>query len=150
MGKSNGSDALRRSYLQWIKDKEDEEKWETSGGEQNLSFAHKYRVGVETINALLDGLGRAKLGKEAQALFVKLEGRFTPNLTTYTVLLSGWCRVKNLMEAGRIWNEMLGEGFKPDIVTHNIMLEGLLMSKKRSGAIKFFEVMKATAAMAGF
>ena len=104
---------------------------------------HKYRVGVETINALLDSLGRAKLGKEAQALFGKLEGRFTPNLRTYTVLLNGWCRVKNLMEAGRIWNEMLDEGFKPDIVTHNIMLEGLLRSKKRSDAIKFFEVMKA-------
>ena len=25
---------------------------------------HKYRVGVETINALLDSLGRAKLGKK--------------------------------------------------------------------------------------
>jgi len=107
-------------------------------------------VGVETINALLDSLGRAKLGKEAQALCGKLEGRFTPNLRTYTVLLNGWCRVKNLMEAGRIWNEMLDEGFKPDIVTHNIMLEGLLRSKKRSDAIKFFEIMKATAAMAGF
>jgi hypothetical protein len=30
------------------------------------------------------------------------------------------------MEAGRIWNEMLDEGFKPDIVTNTIMLEGLL------------------------
>ncbi|KAF9669267.1 hypothetical protein SADUNF_Sadunf14G0090000 [Salix dunnii] len=104
---------------------------------------HKYKVGVETINALLDSLGRAKLGKEAQALFGKLEGRFTPDLRTYTVLLNGWCRVKNLMEAGRIWNEMLDRGFKPDIVTHNIMLEGLLRSKRRSDAIKFFEVMKA-------
>ncbi|KAJ6723348.1 hypothetical protein OIU74_007837 [Salix koriyanagi] len=104
---------------------------------------HKYKVGVETINALLDSLGRAKLGKEAQALFGKLEGRFTPDLRTYTVLLNGWCRVKNLMEAGRIWNEMLDRGFKPDIVTHNIMLEGLLRSHRRSDAIKFFEVMKA-------
>jgi len=51
------------------------------------------------------------------------------------------------MEAGRIWNEMLDEGFKSDIVTHNIMLEGLLRNKKRSDAIKFFEIMKA---MAGF
>ena len=45
---------------------------------------------------------------------------------------------------------MLDEGFEPDFVTHNIMLEGLLRSTKRSDAIKFFEVMKATAAMAGF
>ncbi|GAB4841768.1 hypothetical protein Ancab_022490 [Ancistrocladus abbreviatus] len=71
------------------------------------------------------------------------EGRFTPNLRSYSVLLNGWCRVKNLMEAGRIWNAMIDHGFKPDIVTHNTMLEGLLKAKRRSDAIKLFEVMKA-------
>jgi len=33
MGKSNGSDALPRSYSQWIQDKEDEEKVGNGGGE---------------------------------------------------------------------------------------------------------------------
>ncbi|KAF2304772.1 hypothetical protein GH714_037910 [Hevea brasiliensis] len=108
-----------------------------------LMKKHKYKVGVETINSLLDSLGRAKLGKEAQILFGKLEGRFTPNLRTYTVLLNGWCRVKNLMEAGRVWNEMIDKGLKPDIVAYNTMLEGLLRSKKRSDAIKLLMVMKA-------
>ncbi|PON84166.1 Tetratricopeptide-like helical domain containing protein [Trema orientale] len=108
-----------------------------------LMKKHKFKVGVNTINCLLDTLGRAKLGKEAQALFEKLKGRFTPNLQTYTVLLNGWCRLKNLMEAGRLWNEMIDLGFKPDLVAHNTMLEGLLRSKKTSDAIKLFEVMKA-------
>ncbi|KAJ4838665.1 hypothetical protein Tsubulata_004264 [Turnera subulata] len=108
-----------------------------------LMKKHKYKVGVETINSLLDCLGRAKLGREAQVLFGKLEGRFTPNLRTYTVLLNGWCRGRNLMEAGRVWNEMIDKGFKPDVVAHNTMLEGLLRSRKRSDAIKLFEVMKA-------
>ncbi|OWM80063.1 hypothetical protein CDL15_Pgr010041 [Punica granatum] len=109
----------------------------------DLMKKHKYRVGAETINCLLDALGRAKLGKEANALFAKLKERFTPDLRTYTVLLNGWCRVKNLLEAGRVWNEMIDKGFKPDIIAHNVMLEGLLKSKKRSDAIKLFEVMKA-------
>lgn len=108
-----------------------------------LMKKYKFKVGVETINCLLDALGRAKLGKEAQLLFEKLEQRFTPNLLTYTVLLNGWCRVKNLMDAGKVWNEMIDKGFKPDIVAHNTMLEGLLKCKKRSDAIKLFEVMKA-------
>eukprot|EP00257_Ricinus_communis_P014707 XP_015572451.1 pentatricopeptide repeat-containing protein At3g62470, mitochondrial [Ricinus communis] len=108
-----------------------------------LMKKYNYKVGVETINHLLDSLGRAKLGKEAQALFENLKGRFTPNLRTYTVLLNGWCKVKNLMEAGSVWNEMIDKGFKPDIVAHNIMLEGLLRSKQRSDAIKLFMVMKA-------
>ncbi|KAK0583151.1 hypothetical protein LWI29_034003 [Acer saccharum] len=108
-----------------------------------LMKKHKYKVGVETINYLLDNLGKEKLAKEAQLLFDKLKERFMPNLRTYTVLLNGWCKVKNLMEAGRVWNDMIDKGFKPDIVVHNTMLEGLLKSKKRSDAIKLFEVMKA-------
>ncbi|XP_038704253.1 pentatricopeptide repeat-containing protein At3g62470, mitochondrial-like [Tripterygium wilfordii] len=108
-----------------------------------LMKKHKYKVGADTINTLLDSLGKAKLGKEAQAIFDKLKERFTPNLSTYSVLLNGWCQVKNLMEAGRVWNEMIDKGFKPDIIAHNTMLEGLLKSKKRSDAIKLIEVMKA-------
>ncbi|KMT09954.1 hypothetical protein BVRB_5g121700 [Beta vulgaris subsp. vulgaris] len=104
---------------------------------------YEFKSGVETVNCLLDALAREKLVKEAQALYDRLKGRFTPNVKTYSVLLSGWCRVKNLMEAGKIWNEMIDQGLKPDLVTHNIMLNGLLKVKKRSDAIKLFEIMKA-------
>ncbi|KAK6941077.1 Pentatricopeptide repeat [Dillenia turbinata] len=105
-----------------------------------LMKKHKFKIGVDTINCLL---GRAKLGKEAQKLFETLEGRFTPNLQTYSVLLNGWCRLKNLLEAGTVWNEMIDNGFKPDIVAHNTMIEGLLKAKRRSDASKLFMVMKA-------
>ncbi|KAG8389558.1 hypothetical protein BUALT_Bualt02G0241700 [Buddleja alternifolia] len=109
----------------------------------DLMKKYKFKADVETINCLLDALGKAKLGKEAQLLYEKSEHKFTPNLRTYTILLNGWCKVKNLMEAGRTWNGMIDNGFKPDIITHNIMLEGLLRSKKKSDAIKLFEVMKS-------
>ncbi|CAI9276519.1 unnamed protein product [Lactuca saligna] len=85
----------------------------------DLMKKHNFKVGVDSINCLLDNLGRSKLGKEAQVLF------------------------HNLKEAGKIWNEMTDEGFTPDIVAHNIMLEGLLKSHKRSEAIKLFEIMKS-------
>ncbi|KAK7306506.1 hypothetical protein VNO77_44453 [Canavalia gladiata] len=109
----------------------------------DLMKKYKFKVGVDAVNFLLDSLGAAKLGKEGQAVFEKLKDRFTHNLQTYTVLLNGWCRVKNFLEAGRVWNEMIDRGFKPDIVAHNIMLEGLLKCKKKSNAIKLFEIMKA-------
>ncbi|THG06651.1 hypothetical protein TEA_005274 [Camellia sinensis var. sinensis] len=51
--------------------------------------------------------------------------------------------VKNLMEAGKVWNDMIDKGFKPNIVAHHTMLEGLLRCRKRSNAIKLFEVMKS-------
>ncbi|GMQ01681.1 hypothetical protein CsSME_00048237 [Camellia sinensis var. sinensis] len=95
-----------------------------------LMKKYKFKVGVDTIDCLLESLRRAKLGKEAQLL-------------TYTVLLNGWCRVKNLMEEGKVWNDMIDKGFKPNIVAHHTMLEGLLRCRKRSNAIKLFEVMKS-------
>lgn len=107
-----------------------------------LMKKYKYEVGADTINCLLDSLGRVKLAKEAQALFEKLRDRFTPNLSSYTILLNGWCRVRNLMEAGRVWNEMIDKGIKPDIVAHNVMIEGLLRSRKTSDAVKLFEIME--------
>lgn len=108
-----------------------------------LMKKYKYAAGVDTFNSLLDALGRAKLGKEAQSLFDKLKDRFPPDLRTYTVLLSGWCKLRNLLEAGRVWNEMIDKDLKPDIVAHNIMLEGLLRGRRESEAIKLFELMKA-------
>ncbi|EYU34832.1 hypothetical protein MIMGU_mgv1a021425mg [Erythranthe guttata] len=108
----------------------------------DLMKKYNFKVGIETVNFFLDALGRAKLAKEAQTLFEKLEHKFAPNVKTYTILINGWCTVKNLMEAARMWNEMIDKEFKPDIVAHNIMLERLLRSHTRSDAIKLFEVMK--------
>ncbi|KAK7245542.1 hypothetical protein RIF29_40388 [Crotalaria pallida] len=109
----------------------------------DLMKKYKFTVDVDAVNFLLGSLGEAKLGKEAQVVFDKLRDRFAHNVQTYTILLNGWCKVRNLLEAGRVWNEMVDKGFKPDIVAHNVMLEGLLRCRKKSDAIKLFEVMKA-------
>ncbi|XXG53990.1 hypothetical protein AAC387_Pa03g1984 [Persea americana] len=94
-------------------------------------------------NCLLDGLARAQLGKEAQALFEKMKDQFPPDLLISSILLAGWCKVKNLLEAGKVWNEIVDKGLIPDIVAHNIMLEGLLQGKRRFEVVKLFELMKS-------
>ncbi|KAM0947597.1 putative tetratricopeptide-like helical domain superfamily [Dioscorea sansibarensis] len=101
-----------------------------------------FKADSETFNCLIDSLAKAKLGKEANALFAKMKDQYPPNLRTYTVLLFGWCKLKNLVEAARIWNEMIDNGFKPDIVAHNTMLEGLIRAQRRPEAIKMFGLMK--------
>lgn len=95
-----------------------------------------------TFNFLLDTLGRAKLAKEAHMLFERMRERFPPDAKTYSVLLSGWCKVKNMIQAGKVWNQMVDEGFKPDLVTHNIMLEGLFNGRREYEALKLFDLMK--------
>ncbi|CAA6658282.1 unnamed protein product [Spirodela intermedia] len=98
-----------------------------------LMEKHNFEAGLDTFNCLLGALAKAKLGREAHDLFDRMRGHYRPDLKTYTMLLAGWCKLKNLSEAARIWNEMIDEGFKPDIVAHNTMPE----------AIKLLELMKA-------
>lgn len=104
---------------------------------------HDFHAGLDTFNCLMDSLSKAKLAKEAHQLFDEMKDQYPPDLRTYTVLLHGFCKIRNLIEAGRVWNEILDSGFKPDIVAHNTMLEGLIRGKRRSEAIKLFELMKA-------
>ncbi|RRT46471.1 hypothetical protein B296_00054412 [Ensete ventricosum] len=102
-----------------------------------------FKAGVETFNYLIEALAKGKLGKEAQALFEKLKDQYPPDLRTYTLVLLGWCNLKNLVEAGRVWNEMSDKGFKPDVVAYNTLVDGLIRGQRRSDAIKLFELMKA-------
>ena len=69
-----------------------------------------FDAGLETFNCWLDMLAKEKLRKEAQKLFDKMSGQYTLDIKTYTVLLVGCCKVKNLVEACQVWNEMLDRG----------------------------------------
>ncbi|WVZ98112.1 hypothetical protein U9M48_043590 [Paspalum notatum var. saurae] len=99
--------------------------------------------GVESFNCLLTALAHEGLGREARQVFDKMQGRYTPDLRSYTALLLAWFNAKNLVEASRVWNEMVDKRMKPDVVAHNIVIEGLLRGQRRPEAIKMFEVMKA-------
>lgn len=102
-----------------------------------------FEVGTESLNTLLNALAKEKLGKEAQQLFDRMCDKLKPDLKTYTVLLSSWCNAKNLIEAGRVWNQMVDKGFEPDVITYNVMIHGLIKGQRRPEAVKLFELMKA-------
>ncbi|KAI5018306.1 hypothetical protein ZWY2020_043194 [Hordeum vulgare] len=104
---------------------------------------HGFDDGLESFNCLLFALAHEGLGKEAAQVFTRMHDRYTPDLGSYTALLLAWCNVRNLVEAGRVWNEMLEKGMKPDVVVHNTMIEGLLRGQRRPEAVKMFELMKA-------
>uniref|UniRef100_A0A0D9WFH2 Pentacotripeptide-repeat region of PRORP domain-containing protein n=1 Tax=Leersia perrieri TaxID=77586 RepID=A0A0D9WFH2_9ORYZ len=104
---------------------------------------HGFDDGVESFNCLLVALAQEGLGKEANQVFDRMRDRYSPDLRSYTALMLAWCNARNLVEAGRVWNEMLEKGMKPDVVVHNTMIEGLLRGQRRPEAVKMFELMKA-------
>ncbi|RLN16278.1 pentatricopeptide repeat-containing protein [Panicum miliaceum] len=99
--------------------------------------------GVESFNCLLVALAQEGLGREARQVFDRMQDRYTPDLRSYTALMLAWCNARNLVEAERVWNEMLEKGMKPDVVVHNAMIDGLLRGQRRPEAVKMFELMKA-------
>ncbi|KAK4384218.1 Pentatricopeptide repeat-containing protein, mitochondrial [Sesamum angolense] len=103
----------------------------------DLMKKYKFKVGTETINCLLDALGRAKLVKEVQVLFEKLENRFTPNLSTYSVLLNG-----NLKEAVEYLDGMLTCGYEPDAAVYTCLMTGFGNQKKMDMVYRLLNEMK--------
>nr|GMD01577.1 pentatricopeptide repeat-containing protein At3g62470, mitochondrial-like [Ipomoea batatas] len=92
-----------------------------------LMKKYKFEYGVESINCLLDALGRAKLGKEAQVM--KAKGP-SPNARSYTILIRHLCKQRKMDEAIEYFEEMLGTGCEPDVAVYTCLITGFGNIKK--------------------
>lgn len=74
---------------------------------------------------LLDTLCKYGYVKLATELFNKEKSRLELNSRIYTILIYGWCKVKKMAMAKRFFNEMVDKGIDPNVVTYNVMLNGI-------------------------
>lgn len=74
---------------------------------------------------LLDTLCKYGYAKLATELFNKEKSRLELNSKIYTILIYGWCKVKKIAMAKRFFKEMLDKGIEPNVVTYNVMLNGI-------------------------
>ena len=106
---------------------------------------HNVNVDVEALNFVLESMCRARLGNEGNKIFMKVKRIISPNDTTYALVLSGLCKVNNLVQAMTVWNEMVDQGMKPHVTVCNTMLEALLKGKRYPDAFKLFHFFSAIA-----
>ncbi|GER42399.1 pentatricopeptide repeat-containing protein [Striga asiatica] len=99
-------------------------------------FGYVYKV--ETFNIVVEFLCKNKLILEANHIVVKLKDWIKPDVTTYRWLIYGFCDVGNLIEASKVWNLMVDEGFKPDVNAIEVMLETLFKKNKFDDGFKLF------------
>ncbi|CAA2996452.1 Hypothetical predicted protein [Olea europaea subsp. europaea] len=57
-------------------------------------------------------------------------------------LIYGFCDVGDLIEASKVWNLMVDEGFEPGINAFNAMLEGLFKNNRFDEGLKLFQSMR--------
>ncbi|XP_059297010.1 pentatricopeptide repeat-containing protein At2g13420, mitochondrial-like [Lycium ferocissimum] len=74
---------------------------------------------------LLDTLCKYGYVKVATEVFNKEKWRLELNCKVYTILIYGWCKLKNIDRAKRFFDEMLDKGIDPNVVSYNVLLNGI-------------------------
>ncbi|XP_052173564.1 putative pentatricopeptide repeat-containing protein At1g26500 [Diospyros lotus] len=97
---------------------------------------------LETLNKVVESLCKAKLVSEANHVVTKLRDWIKPNGVTYKYLISGLCDVGDLIEASKVWNLMVDEGFQPDVDAVEKMMETLFKTNRFDEAMKLFEMIR--------
>ncbi|XP_016433538.1 putative pentatricopeptide repeat-containing protein At1g26500 [Nicotiana tabacum] len=101
-----------------------------------------YGYNVEILNKVVEALCRNKLDEEAKHVVLKLKDWIKPNGVTYRWLIYGFCDVGDVIEASKIWNLMVDEGFEPDIECVETMIETLFKNNRYDEALKVFQSMR--------
>ncbi|KAK2993461.1 hypothetical protein RJ640_005155 [Escallonia rubra] len=74
---------------------------------------------------LIDTLCKYGYVKLATEIFNKRKWEFKPDGKMYTVLIYGWCKVNRPEMAERFFREMGERGIEPNVVTYNVLLNGI-------------------------
>eukprot|EP01018_Ginkgo_biloba_P016244 Gb_41835 [translate_table: standard] len=97
----------------------------------------------EDFNMLLDTLCKYGFVKVATELFNKRKAQFPPDTKMYTILVYGWCKFEKPAMAKKFFNEMIGRGFDPSVVTYNILLNGICGKRKVYSEFRLNRMMRA-------
>ncbi|KAL0446480.1 UNVERIFIED_CONTAM: putative pentatricopeptide repeat-containing protein [Sesamum latifolium] len=103
-------------------------------------FGYEYKF--ETFNKVVEVLCKNKHVLEAKHVVLKLKDCSEPDGVTYRWLIYGFCDVSDLIEASKVWNLMVDEGFEPDVDAAEIMLETLFKNNKLDEGLKLFQSMR--------
>lgn len=94
---------------------------------------------TDCYNALFRTLCQEKSMTDARNVYHSLKREFRPNIQTFNILLSGW---KSSEEAESFFDEMLGLGVKPDLVSYNCLVDVYCKSREVEKAFKIVEKMR--------
>ncbi|GMY28841.1 putative pentatricopeptide repeat-containing protein [Fagus crenata] len=100
-----------------------------------------YEYSLETMNKVVETLCANSL-VEAKFVVAKLKEWIKPSGVTYMYLIKGFCDVGDLVEASKVWNLMVDEGFRPDIDAVEKMMETFFKINRYDEALKLFQMMR--------
>ncbi|XP_050905874.1 putative pentatricopeptide repeat-containing protein At1g26500 [Lathyrus oleraceus] len=108
----------------------------------HLMNCNGYGYSLERLNKVVDEMCRVKLVEEAKFVVFKLKDWIKPDGVSYKHLISGFCEKGDLIEASKIWNLMVDEGFVPDVDAVEKFMETFFKVNQFGEALKLFETMR--------
>ncbi|KAK3222878.1 hypothetical protein Dsin_009903 [Dipteronia sinensis] len=103
-----------------------------------------FEYSLERLNKVMETLCENKLVEEAKYLVLKLKEWIEPNGVTYGWLIKGFCDVGDLIEASKVWNLIIDQGFEPGIDAVDKMIETFFKKNKYDEALKVFQMMRVS------
>ncbi|KAC9391495.1 hypothetical protein E3N88_45919 [Mikania micrantha] len=98
-----------------------------------------YEYNLRTLNKVIDALCGCKLVEEAKYIVQKLKDCVKPDGFTYKCLIRGFCDVGDLVEASKMWNLMVDDGFVVEIDAAEKMMDTLFKTNRFDEAMKLFQ-----------
>jgi len=78
----------------------------------------------------------------AKAVVWKLRELIPPDEATYGFLIVGFCRARDLVEAAKIWNQMLDLGLEPAVDAYEEIVSTLFKNNWFEEAMGMFKMMR--------
>ncbi|KAL5716191.1 hypothetical protein ACHQM5_017916 [Ranunculus cassubicifolius] len=104
----------------------------------HLMNNHGFVYSVERLNKVVETLCGSSLVFEAKSIVWKLKECIKPNGFTYKYLIVGFCEVGEIIEASKIWNLLVDEGFELDIDAVETMMDTFFKNNQFDQALKLF------------
>ncbi|GAB2218606.1 hypothetical protein Drorol1_Dr00001832 [Drosera rotundifolia] len=95
---------------------------------------------------VIDSLCKYGYVRAAMEVFRKRNRRWGDDgvgAKVYTVLVYGWCKVKRVDMAEKMLREMIEEGIEPNVVTYNVLLNGICRRASLHPETRFEGVIRA-------
>ncbi|XP_060189148.1 pentatricopeptide repeat-containing protein At1g52640, mitochondrial-like [Lycium barbarum] len=98
---------------------------------------------VVDVDQLLLALCKRKHMKEAKQLFDRVKDECALSVKSYSIMLRGWGDLGEVVEARKLFDEMLERGFLVDVLACNSILESFCKAGKMDEAYELFVKMRS-------
>ncbi|KAJ7980002.1 Pentatricopeptide repeat-containing protein [Quillaja saponaria] len=87
------------------------------------------RKDTNALNALMDALVKENSVEHAHDVFLEFKSLIPLNSHTFNILIHGWCKARNLEQAGKAMEDMKNHGFHPDVFSYTCFIEAYCHEK---------------------